>query len=60
VKTIPFIVKKIATPSLVIIQRASPSAPRDAVIDAANRQPRQQKRGSPLPWDTPPARGRPQ
>jgi hypothetical protein len=65
VKTITFIVKKMARPSLVIIQRASPSAPLEAVIEAAKRHPRQQKRGGPRPpvgsRDTArPARGSPQ
>jgi hypothetical protein len=51
--------------SLVIIQRASPSAPLEAVIEAAKRHPRQQKRGGPRPpvgsRDTArPARGSPQ
>jgi hypothetical protein len=42
VNTITFMLKKTATPSLVIIQRDSPASPSAPVIDAANRQPKQQ------------------
>jgi len=42
VNTITFMLKNTASPSRVIIHRDSPVSPEASVIEAANRQPKQQ------------------